>query len=76
MNTGNVVFRPEGAATNQPRATPWGPVACRDPSPERARHPWPCAALSGLEFGLASWSQGDALVVYTSRNSFWFNWLR
>ncbi len=42
---------PAGAATNQRRATPW--VRGRLPkrlSPVRARHPFDCAALSGLDF--------------------------
>src|SRR5437763_1419218 len=30
-------FRPEGAETNQPRATPWGLIGKNSPSPERAR---------------------------------------
>ena len=34
----DVRFRPEGAATHQPRATPWESIHQTDTSPERARH--------------------------------------
>src|SRR5438132_6671997 len=49
IDTGIFVGRPEGAATNQPRATPWDRVGCRDLSPERAKHRWPrVAPFQGL----------------------------
>jgi hypothetical protein len=32
-----LVCRPEGAATSQPRATPWDPIGTRSPSPVRAK---------------------------------------
>ena len=37
-DTGFLVRRPEGAATSQPRATPWDSDATRSPSPVRAKH--------------------------------------
>ena len=43
--------RPAGAATDQPRATPWVDRHLRVPRrPERAKDPFTCAALSGLAF--------------------------
>ena len=42
---------PVGAATDQPRATPWVRRCLpKRPSPEGAKHPFDCAALSGLGF--------------------------
>jgi hypothetical protein len=44
----HTLYCPEGAATNQPRATPWVGVVMRTASPERAKHGSACDALSGL----------------------------
>jgi len=59
-------FCPEGAPTDQPRATPWVrgcPPKRR--SPERAKQHFDCVALSGLEFrSISAPSQGVALGWY------------
>ncbi|PYJ87529.1 MAG: hypothetical protein DME22_01210 [Verrucomicrobia bacterium] len=53
---------PEGAETNQPRATPWVSIPPLFSSPERAKQGDAiCAALSGLDCFLATLSQGVAL---------------
>ncbi len=38
IDTGIIVHRPEGAATSQPRATPWDRIGWRSLSPDRAKH--------------------------------------
>jgi hypothetical protein len=62
--------RPEGATTNQPRATPWeGRYAKAKTSPERAaqgRLQRPCFALSGLRSPSVSVTQGVALGWYVA----------
>ena len=55
IDTGVPVGRPEGAATNQPRASPWDPGRCPHRSPEGARHRRACPAPSGLAVG---WTSG------------------
>ena len=47
---GTVVPRPEGAATHQPRATPWEHVNHPYPSPERAKQP-PFHSIPDKPFG-------------------------
>jgi len=62
-------IRPEGAATDQPGATPREPIADPDPRPVRAKpaHPHPSQELVVLcrpyraWAGNSSWSQGVAL---------------